>query len=459
MLTNLIDYSVSNFTHLDPAFSTSSYHPHIQALGISCFKDLPISTSSLGFLNILPVLRGIVSPFTLMCSLCLFFIAFVTVLALTPLAKIIAHKLGAIDYPGKRRVNKKPIPRMGGVAVFTGIFLTLLIHYLGILAHLWPSVFLPSEVFQYINYPLIMLGMICIFITGVIDDIYHLTPLQKLIGQIISAACAVCGGLVIGVIVNPLSSGALYLGWIAYPLTILYLVAYVNIFNLIDGLDGLATGLAFIVSATMFVLSIMAHRLDAAFLAIALCGSTLGFLKYNFNPASIFLGDSGSLLIGFTLGVISLLSVTRVAGLTTIMVPLIISGIPIIDTFSAIIRRKRAHISISQADQGHIHHRLISEGFNQKQAVLIMYAWTAFLCCGTYLMTQVEVVPRICIFIVLFALSLVFTLKLHLFEPVLFHHTNPTTGKDELVSPKDPEFKLEEEKFEQHHHSHNLKRL
>lgn len=456
MLTNLIDYHVSNCISMYQSLFTSSNHRGIEASCMSLFSTWHAFTPSLTLQTGPVPLEEICSPLIITCSLCLFFVAFATVLALTPLAKIIAHKLGAIDHPGKRRVNKKPIPRMGGIAVFTGIFLTLLIHYLGILAHLWPSVFLPSEVFQYINYPLIMLGMICIFITGVIDDVYHLTPLQKLIGQIISAACAVCGGLVIGVIVNPLSSGALYLGWIAYPLTILYLVAYVNIFNLIDGLDGLATGLAFIVSATMFVLSIMANRLDAAFLAIALCGSTLGFLKYNFNPASIFLGDSGSLLIGFTLGVISLLSVTRVAGLTTIMVPLIISGIPIIDTFSAIIRRKRAHISISQADQGHIHHRLISEGFNQKQAVLIMYAWTAFLCCGTYLMTQVEVLPRICIFIVLFALSLVFTLKLHLFEPVLFHHTNPATGKDELVSPKDPEFKLEEAKFEQHHHNHNL---
>ena len=151
------------------------------------------------------------------------------------------------------------------------------------------------------------------------------------------------------------------------------------------------------------------------------------------------------------LGVISLLSVTRVAGFTTIMIPLIVSAVPIIDTFSAIIRRGRAHVSIGQADEGHIHHRLITRGFNQKQAVCIIYIWTAFLCSGTYVMTQVEVLPRIAIFCALFALSLIVTLKLHLLEPVLFHHIDPKTGEDELVSPHDPEFYVEEEKFEQKH--------
>ena len=120
-----------------------------------------------------------------------------------------------------------------------------------------------------------------------------------------------------------------------------------------------------------------AGRHDSAALVIALVGTTIGFLFYNFNPASIFLGDSGSLLLGYMLGVVSLLSVTRVAGLTTIIVPLVVAAVPIIDTFSAIVRRSRAHVSIGQADRGHIHHRLIDEGFNQRQAVLLIYGWTS----------------------------------------------------------------------------------
>lgn len=385
------------------------------------------------------------------CAAFLFFLSLVVVLVLTPLAKKCAWKVGAVDFPGKRRVNQVPIPRMGGSAIFCALLCTLALHATMTRFWNWPFVFLPDDQFDYMNYPLIVLGVVAIFLTGLIDDIYQLKPWQKFLGQIISAALPVTGGLVIGSIVNPLTASTISLGLLAYPLTIIYLVSYVNIFNLIDGLDGLATGIAFLVSSTMFVLSVMAGRLDAAFLSVSLAGACLGFLRYNFNPASIFLGDSGSLLLGFMLGVISLLSVTRVAGFTTIMIPLIVSAVPIIDTFSAIIRRGRAHVSIGQADEGHIHHRLITRGFNQKQAVCIIYIWTAFLCSGTYVMTQVEVLPRIAIFCALFALSLIVTLKLHLLEPVLFHHIDPKTGEDELVSPHDPEFYVEEEKFEQKH--------
>ena len=255
------------------------------------------------------------------------------------------------------------------------------------------------------------------------------------------------GGLVIGVIANPFEPGEfIELGWLTYPVTIIYLVAYVNIINLIDGLDGLAAGISCIASVAMFVLSIWAGRLDAAALACAIAGSTLGFLQYNFHPASIFMGDSGSLTLGFALGTISLLSVTRIAGLTTIIVPLVIAGIPIIDTFSAIVRRTRAHVSVGRADRGHIHHRLLAEGFDQKQAVLVVYAWTALLCAGALVMTQVTTVPRICIFLVLLVASGAFANHLHLFEPVLRHHRDPHTGDDELVGPDDPAFAEETEK-------------
>ena len=206
----------------------------------------------------------------------------------------------------------------------------------------------------------------------------------------------------------------------------------------------------------MFTMAMLSGRIDAAALSIALFGSCVAFLHYNFNPASIFLGDSGSLLLGFALGSISLLNVSRTAALTSLIIPLIVAGVPIIDTFSAIVRRKRAHISIGQADKGHIHHRLIQEGYNQKQGVLLIYAWCIMLSAGAAAINQVEVPMRVLIFVVLAIGSAAFAKHLHLFEPVLRHHYNKRTHEDELVTPDDPAFKQEEqaaeERKEERHH-------
>lgn len=380
----------------------------------------------------------------------LFAAALLTSLAATPLARRIAVKLGAIDKPTGRRVNKVPVPRMGGIAIFCGIAVAFAVQYVGTMFLGWPVVLVPSPKLR-VNYWMLVLAFCVIFTTGLLDDKFSLKPAQKLAGQVLAAVIAVAGGLVIGDISSPLGPEFISLGWLAYPVTVIYLVAYVNIINLIDGLDGLAAGISAIASFTMFVLSVMAGRLDAAALSIAVTGSSLGFLRYNFHPASIFMGDSGSLTLGFALGCSSLLSVTRFAGLTTIIVPLVIAAVPILDTLSAIVRRTRAHVSIGQADRGHIHHRLMDEGFDQRQAVLVMYAWTLMLCLGSVVMTQVGTWPRVGIFCALAAASFLFAHKLHLFEPVLLHHYNPRTGKDELISPADDAFEAEAEKQSEQH--------
>lgn len=380
----------------------------------------------------------------------LFAAALLTSLAATPLARRIAVKLGAIDKPTGRRVNKVPVPRMGGIAIFCGIAAAFAVQYVGTMFLGWPVVLVPSPKLR-VNYWMLVLAFCVIFTTGILDDKFSLKPAQKLAGQVLAAVIAVAGGLVIGDISSPLGPEFISLGWLAYPVTVIYLVAYVNIINLIDGLDGLAAGISAIASFTMFVLSVMAGRLDAAALSIAVTGSSLGFLRYNFHPASIFMGDSGSLTLGFALGCSSLLSVTRFAGLTTIIVPLVIAAVPILDTLSAIVRRTRAHVSIGQADRGHIHHRLMDEGFDQRQAVLVMYAWTLMLCLGSVVMTQVGTWPRVGIFCALAAASFLFAHKLHLFEPVLLHHYNPRTGKDELISPADDAFEAEAEKQSEQH--------
>ena len=366
--------------------------------------------------------------------LCLFAAALATTLLVTPLAKRLAIWCGAVDYPNARRINKRPMPRMGGiVAAFA-------VQYVGTMRWGWPVVLVPSPKLD-VNYAALVAAFVIIFGTGLLDDRFSLSPRQKLLGQVLAATVAVAGGLVIGDISNPFEPGGfVHLGWITYPLTVVYLVAYTNIINLIDGLDGLAAGISAIASLTMFVLSVWAGRLDAAALSIAVAGSSLGFLRYNFHPASIFMGDSGALTLGFALGAVSLLSVTRFAGLTTIIVPL-----------SAIVRRLRGHTGISHADRGHIHHRLIDEGYDQRQAVLVMYAWTGLLCVGSLVMTQVDTVPRIVIFCLLLLASMAFARHLHLFEPVLLHHYNPKTGADELVGPDDDAFE-EEAKRAHHHH-------
>lgn len=383
--------------------------------------------------------------------------AFVVTFVCTPAAKRLAIRLDAVDYPSKRRINTQPTPRLGGLAVFLGLFAAMAIAVYGSTHLGWPPV-LVSHPSLAVDYRMLAVAVLLMVATGTADDIVQLSPKVKFAGQLIAASVAVAGGLVIHQIANPFASDAyIELGWLAYPITVIYLVAFTNIINLIDGLDGLASGISCIAALSMFSFAILAGRHDAAALSLALAGSCLAFLRYNFNPASIFLGDSGSLLLGFSLGTISLLNVSRTAALTSLLIPLIVAGVPIIDTFSAIIRRMRAHVSIGQADKGHIHHRLIQEGYNQKQAVLLIYAWCILLSLGAAAINQVGVIWRVLIFLALFACSAAFAVHLHLFEPVLRHHYNASTHEDEIVTPDDPAFAAEEAAAEAKHPRHQKK--
>ena len=384
--------------------------------------------------------------------------AFVVTFVCTPAAKRLAIRLDAVDYPSKRRINTQPTPRLGGLAVFLGLFAAMAIAVYGSMHLGWPPV-LVSHPSLAVDYRMLAVAVLLMVATGAADDIVQLSPKVKFAGQLIAASVAVAGGLVIHQIVNPFAGDAyIELGWLAYPITVIYLAAFTNIINLIDGLDGLASGISCIAALSMFSFAILAGRYDAAAFSLALAGSCLAFLRYNFNPASIFLGDSGSLLLGFSLGITSLLNVSRTAALTSLLIPLIVAGVPIIDTFSAIIRRMRAHVSIGQADKGHIHHRLIEEGYNQKQAVLLIYAWCILLSLGAAAINQVDVFWRVLIFLALFACSAAFAVHLHLFEPVLRHHYNASTHEDEIVTPDDPAFAAEEAAAEAKRPRHQKKR-
>lgn len=366
----------------------------------------------------------------------LFAVAAVVTIALTPLARKLAIKLDAIDYPSARRVNMLPIPRMGGVAIFGGILAALAVAGFGVYAFGWVDPFIDYNGIE-VNYWGVLLGTVLIFLVGAVDDVVDLNPKAKMLGQIV-AACVVAGsGLLFSSIHNPFGEGYIEFGWVAYPLTVFYLVAFANVINLIDGLDGLAAGITGISAITILLFAVLTGRFDAALFSVVLVGVCAGFLKSNFFPASIFMGDSGALLLGFSLGVISLFAVARSALFVSLLVPILAAGVPILDTFFAIVRRKREHRPIDEADKGHIHHRLMRAGFSQRATVLIMWAWTALLAACGVIITWADNLVRIPIFLIACAVTAYAIVKLRLLGDALSHHFNPRR-KPELREPQEP---------------------
>ncbi len=366
----------------------------------------------------------------------LFAVAAVVTIALTPLARKLAIKLDAIDYPSARRVNMLPIPRMGGVAIFGGILAALAVAGFSVYAFGWVDPFIDYNGIE-VNYWGVLLGTVLIFLVGAVDDVVDLNPKAKMLGQIV-AACVVAGsGLLFSSIHNPFGEGYIEFGWVAYPLTVFYLVAFANVINLIDGLDGLAAGITGISAITILLFAVLTGRFDAALFSVVLVGVCAGFLKSNFFPASIFMGDSGALLLGFSLGVISLFAVARSALFVSLLVPILAAGVPILDTFFAIVRRKREHRPIDEADKGHIHHRLMRAGFSQRATVLIMWAWTALLAACGVIITWADNLVRIPIFLIACAVTAYAIVKLRLLGDALSHHFNPRR-KPELREPQEP---------------------
>ena len=366
----------------------------------------------------------------------LFAVAAVVTIALTPLARKLAIKLDAIDYPSARRVNMLPIPRMGGVAIFGGILAALAVAGFGVYAFGWVDPFIDYNGIE-VNYWGVLLGTVLIFLVGAVDDVVDLNPKAKMLGQIV-AACVVAGsGLLFSSIHNPFGEGYIEFGWVVYPLTVFYLVAFANVINLIDGLDGLAAGITGISAITILLFAVLTGRFDAALFSVILVGVCAGFLKSNFFPASIFMGDSGALLLGFSLGVISLFAVARSALFVSLLVPILAAGVPILDTFFAIVRRKREHRPIDEADKGHIHHRLMRAGFSQRATVLIMWAWTALLAACGVIITWADNLVRIPIFLIACAVTAYAIVKLRLLGDALSHHFNPRR-KPELREPQEP---------------------
>lgn len=354
-------------------------------------------------------------------------VAFLVTLLTTPAVKRFAVGHDVVDHPGGRRVNTEPIPRLGGVAILFGIAVALLVQMLGERIFGWGGPFYTLGEFNW-KYVGVAFGVLITFITGLIDDFISLSPGVKFGGQILAALVIVASGVAIDFIANPFEPGLVSLGYASVPITVIYLVAFSNVINLIDGLDGLAAGIVVIATMSLMLLALDGNQFDAATLSVVLIASCLAFLRYNFNPASIFMGDSGSLTIGFLVGVISLLGVTRSTATIALAIPIIIVGIPVIDTFSAIVRRLRAHKPIQSADKGHIHHRLLRKGYGQRKTVIIIYLWSVLLSVGGYLVATMSSLVRLITFIVLAIVSFLIMWRLGLWNMAVEPHAK--RGRD-----------------------------
>lgn len=298
-----------------------------------------------------------------------FLLAFILAFSATPVAKKIAFNIGAVDVPkDNRRMHKRPIARLGGLAIVSAFLVSILFNVISATVSL-DALIVNKQFYGFLA------GIIIIVTVGVIDDIKPLGARLKFVFQIISAALVVATGTSINFVTNPLAvTGMSNLGPVlSYVVSVFWIVGITNAINFIDGLDGLAAGVSSIASLSLFIVSVLRGDVMTAMLTAALAGSALGFLPYNFNPAKIFMGDTGSTFLGFTLAVVSITGTLKQYTAIAIAIPLLVLGIPLFDTLFAIIRRILQGKSPMQADRGHLHHRLIDMGLTQKQSVLIMY--------------------------------------------------------------------------------------
>ncbi len=336
---------------------------------------------------------------------------------LTPLVRRAAVRLGLTDKPGTRKVHAMAIPRLGGVALVGGFAAAMAVQLVGERFAGWAPVLMRGGMPLWGTFA----GMLVIFAVGLVDDIRGMRPVVKLLGQVAAAALPIAAGLRVEYIGNPFQGGLQQLGLLGIPVTLLWIVGFANVINLIDGLDGLAAGISGIAAISFLVLAVEMNELVAAALAAALIGACVGFLRYNFHPASIFMGDSGAMFLGFALATMSLHGVMKSVAAITLVVPLLVIGVPVFDTFSAIIRRARSGRPIQEADDGHIHHRLLHRGFNQRQTVLFIYIWSAALAVGGYAMRFVPTLYKLLVFVVLAVLSGFMAKWLGLFDAARAH--------------------------------------
>ena len=301
-------------------------------------------------------------PFLVRILLAMALAAIISYMA-TPFVKRLAFKIGAVDVPkDNRRMHKKPIPRLGGLAIVISFLLCTFLF-----------VKLDSQLQG------VLLGAIIILVVGVLDDCLTLKALPKFAAQIAAAFIVYRSGCEIRYVTNPFSVQPIDLGILSGFVTVVWIVMMTNAVNFIDGLDGLAVGVSGISTATMLVIAMLLGEEGVAVILAALLGACLGFIPYNFNPAQIFMGDTGSTFLGFVLASLSVQGLFKMYAVISFVVPFLILGVPFFDITFAVIRRLAKGQNPMTADRGHIHHRLIDMGLSQKQSVAIVYMLTGVL--------------------------------------------------------------------------------
>jgi UDP-GlcNAc:undecaprenyl-phosphate/decaprenyl-phosphate GlcNAc-1-phosphate transferase len=285
-------------------------------------------------------------------------IAFAVVVLLTPAVGGMARALGAVDAPGGRRVNRLPVPRLGGIALFLGMLV-------------------PALAFLHVGHENrgILLGATIAVTVGAIDDLRGLPWFGKLAGQVAAAAVPAAFGVWVSRFTFPFLGVNALPEWLGIALTVIWIVAIMNMVNFLDGLDGLAAGVSAIAGFTFSVIALSLGKIDAAILSAIVFGACVGFLRHNFYPARIFMGDSGALLLGYVLGAISVQGLLKTAATVALFFPLLVLAVPIVDTTFVVARRLKHGERIFVGDQAHLHHRFLRRGFSQKRAALTIWAW------------------------------------------------------------------------------------
>ena len=286
------------------------------------------------------------------------------VLVLTPLVSALAPRIGGVDKGGDRpRIHTKPVPRIGGLAITAGILVSML-------------AFIGFEG-AYVG---IFIGAALAAVLGLVDDIRGLTPMTKLVGMILIALIPVAGyGVVFSHEVSLPFIGSFDIGWAVYPLTVLWIAGLANLVNLIDGMDALAAGIVCIAGFCFAVLAVSFGRTDAAVLASIVCGATLAFLRSNYHPAKIFMGDSGSLPLGFVLATVAVQGVLKTAATIAVVAPLLVLAVPILDTSFVVLKRLKYRRPPWGADHNHFYHRFLRIGLSQRRTAAYLHLWAALL--------------------------------------------------------------------------------
>ena len=296
-----------------------------------------------------------------------FIVAAVSTALLTPLVRRLALRVGAVSNPGGRNVNERSVPRLGGIAIAVGFLVPLAA------LSLTESVVAETLRSEWRKVAGLLAGALLLVGVGVLDDTRRMRAVHKLLAQVAAASLAYAAGYHIESVALPLL-GSMSMGVFALPVTVLWIVGVVNALNLIDGLDGLAGGIAFFAGVTNFVVASVSKDVFQGAVMATMLGSVLGFLIFNFNPARIFMGDSGSYFLGFVLGTTSLVGSTqKTSTAVAILVPVLALGVPIFDTLFTMLRRFLERRPIFSPDRGHIHHRLLDMGITHRRAVLILY--------------------------------------------------------------------------------------